>query len=171
MCCVFFFVCVCKNSLSSAEFIRFWLLSSPLIPDWFVVFGCGGCLRPYVFETLNLGLCFILQQNFYSVLWLIHFINHQWHLCFHPTGMSPTGKSVSEWLRLGLWLVIDGASTTHTLSAQLLSMHGLTWWLISPWRFLQNSSQFCRAEAVEEKREEGEDNLCAYWRYTSIPHS
>lgn len=45
-------------------------------------------------------------------------------------------ESVSERLGSGLWLRIDGASAPRTLSAQLLSMHGQTWWLTSPWLFL-----------------------------------
>lgn len=43
--------------------------------------------------------------------------------------------SVGERAKSGLWLVIDGTSAAHTLSAQLLSKLGQTWWLTSPWLF------------------------------------
>ncbi len=55
----------CFPSLWSVEFIWFWTLFSPLIPTCFVVF-------PVFFS-----LCFIFQQNFYSVLWFKQFIHQQ----------------------------------------------------------------------------------------------
>lgn len=100
---------------------------------WFQL-ACGVCLRmlcTYVFVPMNLDLRFILQRDFYIVMWFPQFIHHQWHLYFHLTGMSPIvwDTTLRERLRSSLWLVIDG------VSAQLFSMRGDTWWFTSPWLF------------------------------------
>lgn len=129
-CVVFFGAFPLFDLSSSSDFGCRFLLWFQLVCGVFPVEAVWIC-----FKACEFGSVLHFATEF---LWFEQFIHHQrqW-LYFHPAGMSQTVRdaSVSERLRSGLWLVIDGASATHTLSAQLLSMHGQTWWLTSPWLF------------------------------------
>lgn len=101
-----------------------------------IVFACGCCV--HIFWAYKFWVCASFCSRISLLSCGFQFIRYQWHLYFHLSGMSPTSKrweSVSQRLGWGLWLVIDGASATHTLSALHLSMHGQTWWLTSSWLF------------------------------------
>lgn len=115
-CVVFFGVFALFDQ--SDPFIRFWLPSSSLIPTrlW--------CLPVKAVSIWISILCVV--RTVYSPSTTSLFPSH-WNVpdcmwvCERAANIRPLIGYRQGW-----------ASATHTLSAQLLSMHGQTWWLTSP---------------------------------------
>lgn len=99
------------EAVATTEYVTMWCVFGACTSfvfssdSYFLVVSCLWMLCQYAFEPEYLGLCFILQQDFDSVMWFPQFIHHQWYLYFHPTGMSPTVRDTSPWAS-GWWLVI-----------------------------------------------------------------
>lgn len=124
-----------SEAIATTEYVNmcFWCFYSLIcrFPFLLWLWMLYPCVFEWIWVWVSFWMFFICHvvSTVYSLIMTFLFPSH-WNVLDYKRC-----ESESEWLGSGLWLVIDGAPATHTLSAQLFSMHGQTWWLTSPWLF------------------------------------